>query len=29
VSGFRGGDGQGIRIADMQEIGYVSVPKRT
>ncbi len=25
VSGFRGGDGQGIRIADMQEIGYVSV----
>ena len=25
MSGFRGGDGQGIRIADMQEIGYVSV----
>jgi hypothetical protein len=22
VSGFRGGDGRGIKIADMQEIGY-------
>ena len=28
VSGFRVGDGQGIRIADMQEIGYVSVIRR-